>query len=82
MLPESAIVERLRESNHEFRELEDTHHRLDCELGEMQKRHVLTPQEEIVKKRLQKEKLAKKDRMAELIRDYRLQVEAGSATSS
>lgn len=82
MLQESAIVERLRESNHEFRELEDAHHRLDNELSEMQKRHVLTPQEEVTKKQLQKEKLAKKDRMAELIRDYRLQVEAGSATSS
>ncbi len=82
MLPETAIVERLRESNHEFRELEDAHHRLDSELSEMQKRHVLTPQEEVTKKQLQKEKLAKKDRMAELIRDYRHQVEAGSATSS
>ncbi len=82
MLPDNAIVERLRESNHEFRELEDAHHRLDGELSEMQKRHVLTPQEEVTKKQLQKEKLAKKDRMAELIRDYRHQVEAGSATSS
>lgn len=82
MVPETAIVERLRKSNLEFQELEDAHHRLDHELAEMQKRHVLTPQEEITKKQLQKEKLAKKDRMAELIRDYRHQVEAGSATSS
>jgi hypothetical protein len=55
----------------EFRELEESHHRLDAELSELQKRHVLTPQEEMVKKQIQKEKLAKKDKMAELIRLYR-----------
>ena len=71
MLTESVIVERLRESNHAFQELENAHHRLDSELEELQKRHVLTPQEEITKKQLQKEKLAKKDKMADLIRQYR-----------
>ena len=71
MLTDSAIAERLRESNHEFRELEDAHRQLDVELEELKKRHVLTPQEEVAKKQLQKEKLAKKDKMAELIRQYR-----------
>ena len=68
MLTEEAIVEQLRQTNTEFRELEASHHRLDLELNELQKRHVLTPTEEIEKKRIQKEKLAKKDRLAELIR--------------
>lgn len=71
MLTENVIVERLRQSSTEFRELEETHHRLDLELNELQKRHVLTPAEEMAKKQLQKEKLAKKDKMAELIRLYR-----------
>lgn len=71
MLTDARVLELLRESNTEFRELEETHHRLDAELAELQKRHVLTPQEELVKKQLQKEKLAKKDRMAEMIRLYR-----------
>jgi hypothetical protein len=71
MLSESRIVELLRESNPEFRALEESHHKLDAELAELQKRHVLTPQEEIVKKQIQKEKLAKKDRMAQLVRQYR-----------
>ncbi|WP_455377020.1 DUF465 domain-containing protein [Petrachloros mirabilis] len=71
MLTENLIVERLRQSNEEFRELEESHHRLDLELNELQKRHVLTPAEELTKKQLQKEKLAKKDKMAELIRVYR-----------
>lgn len=71
MLTEDAIVEQLRHSNTEFRELEASHHRLDLELNELQKRHVLTPGEEVEKKRIQKEKLVKKDKLAELIRHYR-----------
>ena len=71
MLTENVIVERLRQTSAEFRELEESHHRLDLELTELQKRHVLTPTEELTKKQLQKEKLAKKDKMAELIRVYR-----------
>lgn len=71
MVMEDRIADLLRQSNQEFRELEESHHRLDAELSELQKRHVLTQQEEILKKQIQKEKLAKKDRMAELIRLYR-----------
>lgn len=71
MLTEDAIIEQLRHSNTEFRELEASHHRLDLELNELQKRHVLTPSEEIEKKRMQKEKLVKKDKLAELIRLHR-----------
>jgi uncharacterized protein len=68
MLTDSMIAERLRESSHEFRVLEEAHHRLDLELIQLQKRHVLTPAEELSMKQLHKEKLAKKDQMAELIR--------------
>lgn len=76
MLTEDAIVEQLRRTNTEFRELEESHHRLDVELHELQKRHVLTPNEEIEKKRIQKEKLAAKDKLAEFVRlhrDHRLE---------
>ncbi len=68
MLTDDAIVERLRQANSEFRELEVLHHHLGHELNELQRRHVLTPAEELEKKRIQKEKLAKKDKLAELIR--------------
>ncbi len=71
MLTDETIVEQLRQSNSEFRELEVSHHRLDLELNELQKRHVLTPAEELEKKRIQKEKLAKKDKLAEFVRLYR-----------
>jgi len=68
---ETAITERLRQSSTEFRALEESHHRLDAELADLQRRHVLTPAEEVLKKQLQKEKLAAKDKMAELIRSFR-----------
>ncbi len=76
MLTDSMIAERLRKSSHEFRVMEEAHHRLDLELIQLQKRHVLTPAEELSMKQLHKEKLAKKDKMAELIRvcrDHELQ---------
>lgn len=65
------IADLLRQSNREFQELEESHHKLEANLVELRKRNVLTQQEEILKKQIQKEKLAKKDRMAELIRMYR-----------
>lgn len=71
MLTDDQIAEHLRQANPDFRELEETHHRLDAELQELLKNHILTPQEEVLKKQIQKEKLSKKDRMAGLIRDYR-----------
>ena len=71
MLTDSMIAGRLRQSSHEFRALEEAHHRLDLDLTQLQKRHVLTPAEELTMKDLHKEKLAKKDKMAELIRVYR-----------
>ena len=71
MVTDEEIAAQLRASNTEFRELEESHHRLDAELQELLKNHVLTPQEEVLKKQLQKEKLGKKDRMAWLVRQHR-----------
>lgn len=71
MVPDGAIVDRLRATSIEFKQLEAAHHRLEHELNDLQRRHVLTPAEELQKRQLQKEKLAKKDRMADLIRQHR-----------
>lgn len=73
MQTEQGLADQLRQNSREFKTLEETHHRLDGELNELQRRHVLTPQEEVLKKHLQKEKLVMKDKMAELIRQYREQ---------
>ncbi len=71
MLTDEQIAEHLKASSSEFRELVEAHHRLDEELQELLKNHVLTPQEEGFKKQIQVEKLSKKDRMAEMIREHR-----------
>jgi len=60
----------LRSENEEFRTLEEEHAALERALEEMNKRKHLTAEEEMEKKTLQKKKLAKKDRMAELIRQH------------
>ena len=59
MLTDERIAELLRASNFEFQQVEAAHHRLDAELVELHKRHVLTPQEEVQAKQMHKEKLAK-----------------------
>jgi len=71
MLTDDQIAEHLRSTSDDFRELQETHHQLDTQLQELLKNHILTPQEEVLKKQIQKEKLDKKDRMAMLIREYR-----------
>ena len=71
MMSDEQIVEHLRSSNVDYREMEESHHRLDAELQMLLQNHTLTPQEELLKKQIQKEKLGKKDRMAEMIREYR-----------
>lgn len=71
MQTDDQIVEHLRSTNADFREMEESHHRLDAELQELLKNHILTPQEELLKKQIQKEKLGKKDRMAAMIREHR-----------
>ncbi len=75
MVTDEHIAESLRTSNEEYRELEESHHRLDAELQQLLKHHVLTPQEEVLKKQIQKEKLGKKDRMAAFVRGYRATTE-------
>ena len=71
MLTDQQIIECLRSADAAFRDMEESHHRLDAELQGLLKNHTLTPQEELLKKQIQKEKLGKKDRMAEMIRMYR-----------
>jgi len=72
MMSDEQIVEHFRSSNSDYREMEESHHRLDAELQMLLQNHTLTPQEELLKKQIQKEKLGKKDRMAGMIREYRV----------
>ena len=65
------IKELLRKENEEFKKLDEEHKGLKALLAEMDRKVYLSTDEEIERKKLQKLKLSKKDRMAELIREYR-----------
>ena len=69
-MKENEIISNLRSKSDEFRKIEEEHRKLDKDLEEMNKKRYLTPEEEIEKKKVQKQKLQYKDRMAELIREY------------
>ncbi len=79
MMSDEQIIEHFRSSNSDYREMEESHHRLDAELQTLLQNHTLTPQEELLKKQIQKEKLGKKDRMAEMVREYRNEQERSTA---
>lgn len=71
MLKEQEIVELLKKENEEFKKLSEEHRNLDSLLAEMDSKRYLTPEEEMERKRIQKMKLLRKDRMAEIIREYK-----------
>jgi ribosomal-protein-alanine N-acetyltransferase len=66
-----AILQLVRTENPVFKTLEDAHQQFETQLIELAKLHVLTPEEEIRKKHIQLEKLAVKDKMAEIVRVFK-----------
>ncbi len=70
-MSEEEIVSVLDTENEEFKALHEEHRGLKAKLGEMKTKVYLTPEEEIEKKTIQKLKLAKKDRMAVIIKEYK-----------
>jgi len=70
-LKEQEIAELLKKENEEFRKLSDEHRDLDGLLAEIDNKRYLTPEEELERKKIQKQKLLKKDRMAEIVREYK-----------
>jgi len=69
-LKEQEITEILLKENEEYKKLGDEHKSLKEVLAEIDKKVHLTAEEEVERKRIQKLKLVKKDRMAEIIREY------------
>jgi len=65
---EDVVRERLRTEDPEFQKLEQEHRRLDKELMSFETHVYLSPEEEFERRRLQKLKLAAKDKMSEMIR--------------
>ena len=70
-MEENKIVEFLKNQNEEFRKLSEEHRDLDGLLSEIDNKRYLTAEEEVERKRIQKQKLLRKDRMAELVREYK-----------
>ncbi|HKZ72386.1 MAG TPA: DUF465 domain-containing protein [Nitrospirota bacterium] len=62
------LIERLRRENDEFFTWEEKHKRLEHEIRDLNKKHVLTPEEEVLRKNLQKEKLLAKDKVMEILK--------------
>lgn len=67
---EEAVRNRLRAEHQEFQKLEQEHRRLDDELMSFETHVYLSPEEELERRRLQKLKLATKDKMRDIIRQH------------
>ena len=68
---EEALRVKLRTENPEFQQLEQEHRKLDSELMSFETHVYLSPEEEFERRRLQKLKLAAKDKMMEMIRRFK-----------
>jgi len=68
-----AILDLVRKESPEFKALEESHQRLEHQLAELTQLHFLTPEEEQRKKRIQFDKLATKDKMAAIVRQFKQQ---------
>jgi uncharacterized protein YdcH (DUF465 family) len=69
-MKETDIISILRNENDEYKKLEEVHKQLERSLDEINKKKYLTPDEEVERKKIQKQKLQYKDRMAQLIRTH------------
>ena len=64
-----ALKEKLRRENDEYLLMEEKHDKLEREIRSLNRKHVLTPEDEVVRKNLQKEKLLAKDMMIKIFRE-------------
>ena len=63
-------LEKVKSNNVEFKNLFEEHTQLKSRVEELNKMKYLTPEQEMEKKRIQKQKLHCKDRMDEIIGKY------------
>jgi uncharacterized protein YdcH (DUF465 family) len=61
----------LLHNNDQYRQLAEQHHQLDNRLHELSHKHYLSPTEQVEEVNLKKRKLALKDRMEAIARQYR-----------
>ena len=70
-MKDAEIAEILKEQDEEYKKLYVEHKKLEQILADIDKNKYLTPEQEIERKKIQKQKLTKKDSMAELVREYK-----------
>ncbi|MBF0464102.1 MAG: YdcH family protein [Nitrospirae bacterium] len=70
-MTEQEIVDKLRTGNEVFKKIEDEHRTLDKQIYEYDSKVYLTLDEDMHRKMLQKEKLQRKDKLAEMIREFK-----------
>jgi len=68
---DEALIQTLLEREPELRQYYEEHVDLERRLGAFQQKHYLTPEEEVERKRLQKLKLAGKDKIMEILSRHR-----------
>lgn len=70
-MTEQEIIDLLRRESEEFKKLDEEHKQLERLLAQIDSKVYLSSDEEMERKRIQKLKLLKKDKMAEIVREYR-----------
>ena len=67
---EQELKDLLLHGNDDYRQLAERHHQLDDRLHELLEKHYLSANEQLEEVTLKKRKLALKDQMAQMARDY------------
>jgi uncharacterized protein YdcH (DUF465 family) len=70
-MDEKVLIEHLKQTNPEFRQLMEQHLQYEHQLEEFNKLRYLSSEQELEKKRVQKIKLHGKDRMAEILKEHK-----------
>jgi uncharacterized protein len=70
-MDEKALIEHLKQTHPEFRQLMEDHLQYERQLEAFNKLRYLTSEQELAKKRVQKTKLRGKDRMAEILKEHK-----------
>lgn len=65
-----SLLEKVRQENTEFRELYEEHTALKLKVEALNKAKLITPEQEVEKKKHQKQKLSLKDRMEKILSLY------------
>ena len=72
------IIQKYTSSDPELKRYWDNHQEYERKLEDFNRRLYLTPEEEVERKRIQKLKLAGRDRIEAILKKYRLQVVEGN----